>query len=112
MSKTKGNKTLSDKLAELANPTPQFIDPEDEYNEGNSKFSVCRNSFDNCIKTSTSLHQALTLDWKTTTINTTKLLVFLPKMLPIKNRICDKPTQNYWLHLILGMQESVSLGKI
>ena len=33
MSKSK-EKTLSDKLAELANPTPQFIDPEDEFNEG------------------------------------------------------------------------------
>ena len=30
----KSNQTLSDKLAELANPTPTFIDPEDEYNEG------------------------------------------------------------------------------
>lgn len=29
----KSNQTLSDKLAELANPTPTFIDPEDEYNE-------------------------------------------------------------------------------
>ena len=28
-------KTLSERLAELANPTPQFVDPEDEYNEGN-----------------------------------------------------------------------------
>ncbi len=27
-------KTLSERLAELANPTPQFVDPEDEYNEG------------------------------------------------------------------------------
>ena len=43
MSKSKGNKTLSDKLAELANPTPQFIDPEDEYNEGNQKNFVIRN---------------------------------------------------------------------
>lgn len=34
MSKKK-NQTLSEKLAELANPTPQYIDPEDEYNEGN-----------------------------------------------------------------------------
>jgi len=34
MSKKK-NQTLSDKLAELANPTPKYIDPEDEYNEGN-----------------------------------------------------------------------------
>merc|ERR1711911_493676 len=32
MSKKK-NQTLSDKLAELANPTPKYIDPEDEYNE-------------------------------------------------------------------------------
>jgi hypothetical protein len=28
-------KSLSERLAELANPTPQFADPEDEYNEGN-----------------------------------------------------------------------------
>lgn len=32
MSQTK-SKTLSDRLAELANPTPQFADPEDEFNE-------------------------------------------------------------------------------
>lgn len=33
MSQRKG-KSLSERLAELANPTPQFVDPEDEYNEG------------------------------------------------------------------------------
>ena len=36
MANKSGTKTLSDKLAELANPTPQFVDPEDEYNEGSS----------------------------------------------------------------------------
>lgn len=31
---TEEKKTLSERLAELANPTPQFADPEDEYNQG------------------------------------------------------------------------------